>query len=457
MPATRITASRRGKRLLIASLLLVSLLLGLAACRGFFGQAPIASLLYAAITDQQAPVTVQFNISGSTDPDGTIASYVLDFGDNSTDDTGTAIPATSIAHTYDAAGTYTVTLTVTDNDGRIGVASQNVTIGPLLTVFASNRSGDYGIYKMLTDGSGVSVVLDTNNQDELFPSLLWGTRDKIAYAVEDGTSWNLKTMWTSTGSLVGTLTTTNTQTPSNKIQPSWSSDGATIAYASNQAQTPSETTWQIYTMSPTGTANSGTVLITQTPSWAPAYSPTDPSTLVFVSTLGNTSGGTSIWKWDGTTAQRLYPATATTDGTHYGDASPAFTFDTTLDLPVGAGISKPAWSPDGTKIAYSTNLGGTFNIYVMNADGSGSQTLEAYVNSLLVAAGGTVVGSGTISSTAAEFCPHWLEDGSGMVFTREVSGVYNVYKVTFATGAVTDLTGSTDPNNDNISPAAAHR
>ena len=51
---------------------------------------------------------------GSTDPDGTVESYAWDFGDGDTD-VGVAPP-----HTYAAAGTYTVSLTVTDDDGATG-------------------------------------------------------------------------------------------------------------------------------------------------------------------------------------------------------------------------------------------------------------------------------------------------------------------------------------------------
>jgi TolB protein len=31
----------------------------------------------------------------------------------------------------------------------------------------------------------------------------------------------------------------------------------------------------------------------------------------------------------------------------------------------------PAWSPDGTRIAFASNWDGDFEIYVMNPDGSG--------------------------------------------------------------------------------------
>ena len=44
MPATRDTAARRKAKLLITAFLLIGLMVGLAACRGFFGQAPIALL-----------------------------------------------------------------------------------------------------------------------------------------------------------------------------------------------------------------------------------------------------------------------------------------------------------------------------------------------------------------------------------------------------------------------------
>jgi PKD repeat protein len=56
-------------------------------------------------------VAVQFSSSGSNDPDGTIAAYAWDFGDGSTSS------AANPSHSYVAAGTYTVTLTVTDNSG----------------------------------------------------------------------------------------------------------------------------------------------------------------------------------------------------------------------------------------------------------------------------------------------------------------------------------------------------
>jgi len=122
-------------------------------------------------------------------------------------------------------------------------------------------------------------------------------------------------------------------------------------------------------------------------------------------------------------------------------------FATALGLPDGM-ISKPAWSPDGTKIAFSRDdTGPSINIYVMDADGTGAQTLEAYVNSLLSSS----VTASSITSADDEFSPYWLEDETGLVFVREETTGYNIYKVSFDDGSVTSLTDTTDTD---IMPAA---
>ena len=59
--------------------------------------------------------------SGSTDPDGTIASYSWDFGDGTP-----AVSGATATHTYAVDGTYSVTLTVTDNVGTVATATQPI-------------------------------------------------------------------------------------------------------------------------------------------------------------------------------------------------------------------------------------------------------------------------------------------------------------------------------------------
>jgi PKD repeat protein len=67
--------------------------------------------------------------STSTDADGTIATSTWDFGDpgSGTDNTASGADAT---HTYSAAGTFPVTLTVTDNAGGQGTVTQQLNVSP---------------------------------------------------------------------------------------------------------------------------------------------------------------------------------------------------------------------------------------------------------------------------------------------------------------------------------------
>jgi PKD repeat protein len=74
-----------------------------------------------------APTThhpVFFNASASTvPPDRKIRSYDWDFGDGSPHGSGV-----EISHTYDVAGSYTVTLVLTDDTGRKTVTSKTVAV-----------------------------------------------------------------------------------------------------------------------------------------------------------------------------------------------------------------------------------------------------------------------------------------------------------------------------------------
>lgn len=439
MSRVNAAARRRTSKVATAVLLLATLLVGLAACRGFFGQGPIALLVIDNGGDTELPVVVWFDLSGSNDPDGVIASYSLDFGDGSTEATGVDVSA-PVPHTYATAGVYTVLLTVTDTDGRIGMTNGTVVIGPVMITFAANRSSNFDIYRMEGDGSDQGAVLITGD-DELFPDLVRGTRDEIAYAAEDGTSWNIWTMNVEGGG----RSQLTTQTASNQVQPSWSYDASEIVYASNAAQTPSSTTWELYTMTAAGL--SSTQLTSQSPSYAiaPSCSPVNGDVL-FVSDSddagGTADGGSAIWLWDAS----IDDAVILKDGAgRDGDASPAIAgLGVDPLLPAGAGMSRPVWSPDGTKIAYAAeaSLGGQIDVFVMDADGSNAQTLEEYVDDL-----GTL--NTDITTDDDEFCPYWLEDGSGMVYAKEDgSGGYQLHKVTFATGAISDLTAA----GENILP-----
>lgn len=75
----------------------------------------------ANFTYETSELIANFDGSSSSD-DGTIVSYAWTFGDGST---GSGV---TTSRTFAAAGTYTVTLTVTDNAGAIGTQTKSVTV-----------------------------------------------------------------------------------------------------------------------------------------------------------------------------------------------------------------------------------------------------------------------------------------------------------------------------------------
>ena len=64
--------------------------------------------------------------------------------------------------------------------------------------------------------------------------------------------------------------------------------------------------------------------------------------------------------------------------------------------------TEPAWSPDGSTIAFVSKRSGTFDLYAMNADGSGTQPLT--------------------STKDDDGQPDWSPDGKRIVFARGTPG-----------------------------------
>ena len=127
---------------------------------------PAASFSHSDVPlGSEAPISVSFDASSSSD-DGSIASYAWSFGDGATASGVTA------NHTYVIAGTFTVTLTLTDDTGLTGTQSETIQIdshlfstnknrghAPLEVIFqgtpggiASSQSWDFG------DGSGSTLM-----------------------------------------------------------------------------------------------------------------------------------------------------------------------------------------------------------------------------------------------------------------------------------------------------------
>lgn len=83
-----------------------------------------------------APLQVSFDASGSSDADGTIASYEWDIG-------GVSASGRTVDHTFDQKGAVTVRLTVTDDDSATASASQELLVNanPVARIVADPPGG----------------------------------------------------------------------------------------------------------------------------------------------------------------------------------------------------------------------------------------------------------------------------------------------------------------------------
>ncbi len=121
-------------------------------------EAPLASLV-ATPTTGNAPLTVSFDASGSSDGDGAIAGYAWSFGDGATSTLATP------SHTYASTGTYAVTLTVTDDDGATAQQTTSIVVtnpAPTnvqfaLTATAASSSSVQLAWPSIAGATGITV------------------------------------------------------------------------------------------------------------------------------------------------------------------------------------------------------------------------------------------------------------------------------------------------------------
>jgi PKD repeat protein len=131
-----------------------AVLLTLAACQGG-GSTPNESpdaRLTVLPGSGDAPLTVAFNASGSTDPGGAIASYEWDFDGDSTVDSTTTVATES--HTYTTPGTYTARLRVIDYTGASDTAEIVITV----TTGSGNQSPVAAVSATPTTGPATLTV-----------------------------------------------------------------------------------------------------------------------------------------------------------------------------------------------------------------------------------------------------------------------------------------------------------
>jgi hypothetical protein len=86
------------------------------------------------------------------------------------------------------------------------------------------------------------------------------------------------------------------------------------------------------------------------------------------------------------------------------------------------GELQPAWSPDGTKIAFYSDSSGNLDVFTMNADGSGQTNVT--------------------NNLASDEAPAWSPDGTKIAFNSDRNGNWEIYTMNPDGSGVTNLTNS---------------
>jgi PKD repeat protein len=130
---------------------------------GGFGGTPANTPPTANFTFTTSGLTANFT-DASTDAGGSIASRSWNFGD------GTTSTATNPSKTYAAAGSYTVTLTVTDNGGLTNATSRTVTV-------SAGNAAPVANFNFTTSGLTATFTDASTDSDGSIASRSWNFGD----------------------------------------------------------------------------------------------------------------------------------------------------------------------------------------------------------------------------------------------------------------------------------------
>ncbi len=138
-------------------------------------------------TTNESGTTVSFDASESNATEGSITSYEWEFGD------GSSASGESAEHSYDTGGSYDVTVTVTDDEGRTGVETKEVEVGETHEILINGLDGQGADYELAVSGtiekgedaSGVESI-----EDGTVSARIGGYQDNYHYGGEI-TDWSL--------------------------------------------------------------------------------------------------------------------------------------------------------------------------------------------------------------------------------------------------------------------------
>ncbi|MCR1024373.1 PKD domain-containing protein [Cellulophaga baltica] len=405
-------------------------------------QAPTA-IATSDVTSGAPSLVVQFTGDTSSDPDtGDTLTYAWDFGDGSTATTA------NTSHTFTTAGTYTVTLTITDDGAPALTSTDTITI----IVTAANQAPTAVATSDILTGE-VSLAVQFTGDTSSDPD----AGDVLSYTWDFGdgttaTTANPSHTFTTAGAYNVTLTVSDDGTPA--LSSSEATITITVTAPANQA--------------PTAVATSD--IITGEASLAVQFSgdtSSDPDT-----------GDILTYAWDfgdGTTATTANPShTFTTVGTYdvtltvTDDGTPALSSsEATITITVTAPANQaPIAVADNYSVIKGTN-NNLFNVIENDSDPDGDTltvTLELFpLNGTATMSGNQISYSPNINFVGTDQIGYQISDGNGGtddgLITVTVSAPANQAPVAVASGPTTTTIGavenfyadsSSDPDGDNL-------
>ncbi|MFB0536693.1 MAG: tetratricopeptide repeat protein [Anaerolineae bacterium] len=277
--------------------------------------------------------------------------------------TATVTPTATI--TVAAAVTATVTPTVSIPDiGKIAFAAYNA------------EEEEYAIYVVQADGRGLTRVIGEASQPAFSPD-----GQEIVFHSWRRDRLGLQVVSAEGGEMADVIIGTSTEDGA----PIWSRDGTKIAFASNKEI---DRKWRVYVSWLVGTGEPVELRPGESPDWSPegdqivhrgcdergdncglyimAENGTNPTRLTT-----DASDNAPAWSPDGSQVAFMSSRDGNWEIYVVNLANPEPRRLTTN--PANDGL--PAWSPDGQRIAFLSDRGGIWAIHLMNADGSDQHQL----------------------------------------------------------------------------------